>query len=157
VPTAVQEGAFQRFDSIEDVKTRLRIGTIYLPAFYPQSVRWPPALIGAQTTPYAAVMMEYRGRDQQTIYLVTTQTARPNPPLQERLRLVEVREKVRYPFKGRTAVLEVGVCRDSEQCCRMSWEEGDYLITLVLRSSPMELVRIAESMIPAQQDKPAER
>jgi len=90
--------------------------------------------------------------------LVITQTARPHPPLVEKIRLTAVRESVRYEFRGRTALLEVGVCRKDEQCCRITWNEGNVGIALVMRSSPVELVRIAESMItrPHEAGPPAE-
>jgi hypothetical protein len=65
----------------------------------------------------------------------------------EKLRLTAIRESVRYEFKGRTALLEVGVCRRDEQCCRITWNEENVSIALVMRSSPVELVRIAESML----------
>jgi hypothetical protein len=149
-PTALQEGAFQRFSTVEEAKAHMNIAQVYLPAFYPQSVRWPPTLIGAQTRPYPAVLTEFTGREQPGVYLVITQTARRHPPLPERIKMKAVREQVRYPFKGRTAVLEVGICKDDEQCSSFAWDEGDYSIRLVMRSSPMELVRMAESMIPRE-------
>jgi hypothetical protein len=148
IPSAVQDGAFQRYASIDEMRAHLKISTVYTPAYYPRSVLWPPSLIAAQTRPYPAVVMEFVKSDEpgETI-LVITQTALPHPPLVEKLRLTAIRESVRYEFKGRTALLEVGVCRKDEQCCRMTWNEENVRIALVMRSSPVELVRVAESMI----------
>jgi hypothetical protein len=148
IPSAVQDGAFQRYASIDEMRAHLKISTVYTPVYYPRSVQWPPSLIAAQTRPYPAVVTEFVKSDEpgETI-LVITQTALPHPPLVEKLRLTAIRESVRYEFKGRTALLEVGVCRKDEQCCRMAWNEENVRIALVMRSSPVELVRVAESMI----------
>ena len=148
IPSAVQDGELQRYASIDEVRAHLKIKTVYMPVYYPRSVQWPPSLIAAQTLPYPAVVTEFvRSDDPGETILVITQTALPHPPLVEKLRLAAVRESVRYEFKGRTALLEVGVCRKDEQCCRMTWNEENVGIALVMRASPVELVRIAESMI----------
>jgi hypothetical protein len=153
IPSAVQDGAFQRYTSIDEMRAHLKISTVYMPVYYPRTVLWPPSLIAAQTRPYPAVVTEFVRSDNpgETI-LVITQTALPHPPLVEKLRLTMVRESVRYEFRGRTALLEVGVCRRDEQCCRMTWNEENVGIVLVMRSSPVELVRIAESMITRPHD-----
>jgi len=148
IPAAVQEGAFRKYASIEEVRAHLKINPVYTPIYYPPSVQWPPALIAAQARPYPAVLTEFmKSDDRNETILIITQTARSHPPLALRLSLTEVRETVQYPFKGRVAVLEVGVCRKEEQCSRMVWDEGEFQLSLVMRSSPVELVRIAESII----------
>lgn len=148
IPEAIDEGALRRFASVEEARSHLKIARIYLPAFYPASVRWPPTLIGGQTTPYPAVIFEFGGADRKGVFLAITQTRTPHRPLQEPIRIVAIREKVSYPFKGRTALLEVGACADGTTCSRFTWDENGDRLSLVLRSSPVELVRIAESMIP---------
>lgn len=148
IPAAVQEGAFRKYASTEEVRAHLKINPVFTPAYYPRSVQWPPSLIAAQTRPYAAVLTEFSSSDDRTeTVLVITQTARSHPPLSLKLNLMQVRETVQYPFKGRVAILEVGVCGKEVQCSRMFWDEGEFRLTLVMRSSPVELVRIAESMI----------
>ncbi|MEK6745114.1 MAG: hypothetical protein AABZ15_15975 [Nitrospirota bacterium] len=151
IPAAVQEGAFRKYPSIDEVRAHLKIDPVYTPVYYPRSVQWPPALVAAQTSPYTAVLTEFmKSDDRNETVLIITQTARSHPPLALRIRLTEVRETVQYPFKGRVAVLEVGVCRKEEQCSRMTWDEGTFRLSLVMRSSPVELVRIAESMVAQQ-------
>lgn len=148
IPSAVQEGAFRKYASIEELRAHLKIDPVFTPVYYPRSVQWPPSLIAAQARPYAAIVTEFAQSDapDETI-LIITQTARPHHPPQEKIGLTEVRESVQYAFKDRVAVLDVGVCGDEEQCSRMSWDEGDFRISLVMKSSPVELTRIAESMI----------
>ncbi len=154
IPSAVQTGALQRYSSIEEVQAQLTMATIYVPVYYPRTVRWPPALIAAQSRPYVAVVTEFKRNGGEDTFLVITQTARHEPPLRERIILSSVRERVPYPFKGRTALLEVGLCATGDRCSRISWDEGDFTIALAIKDSPVDLVRIAESMIvgPAQGD-----
>lgn len=147
VPSAIQSGAFQRYASIEEVRARLNIPQVYAPVYYPPMVRWPPSLIGAQTKPYSAVVMEFAGKDRADLFVVATQTAKGHPPVEERIRMTLLRDKVPYPFKGRQAVLEVGICGNDVQCSRLSWDEGDYRIAVIMKSSPRDLVLMAESMI----------
>ena len=148
VPSALQEGALQQYASVDDVRAHLRIGTVYLPVYYPPTVQWPPVLVAAQTRPYKAVITELARSDSPSeTVLVISQTELPHPPLKDTIRLSSVRETVRYSLKGRAAVLEVGLCSKDEQCCRVSWQEGSYRLSLSMRSSPVELERIAESMV----------
>ena len=151
MPSAIQVGAFQKYANIEELRSHLKIGIVYTPAYFPRNVRWPPSLVAAQTRPYPAVVMEFTNSDApgETI-LVITQTALPHPPLAEKLRLAEVRETVRFPFKEREALLEAGVCQNDDPCSRMTWHEGVFRLSLVMRSSPADLVRIAESMVISQ-------
>lgn len=148
IPSAIQEGALQEYASIEDVRAQAKIGAVYAPAYYPKSVQWPPVLIAAQTRPYPAVVTHFRGSESGEIILIITQTARDHPPLSNGIRLASVRETVSYTFKGRIAVLEVGPCRRDDTCSTMTWDEEAFRITLAMRSSPSELVQMAESMIP---------
>lgn len=151
IPEAVRDGTLQRFDTIEEAKAHLKIRRLYLPAFYPQNVRWPPLLIGGQTAPYPAMITEFSAKDRDGVFLVITQTTRPHQPLRERITLASLREQVRYPFKGRIALLEVGTCAGGDACSRFSWTEGAFDISLTMKSSPMELVAMAESMIPREE------
>jgi len=147
IPSAVQEGAFARFGSLDEVRAKLKISPLLTPVYYPRSIRWPPSLIAAQTRPYAAVITEFPRSDGEGVGLVVTQTEQGRPLLEERMRLSSLRERVEYPLKGRPAVLEVGACGGEETCSRLSWSEGAFQITLTMPSSPVELIGIAESMI----------
>ncbi len=148
VPEAVQEGTFRRFETVDEAKEHLKISRFDLPAFYPENVRWPPLLIAGQTRPYPAMLTEFGARDRDGVYLVITQTVRPHPPLGESIRLDSIREQVRYPVKSTTALLQVGSCPGGESCSRISWQEGPVEIALAMKAAPLELVRMAESMIP---------
>ncbi len=147
VPSAIDEGSLRRYRSIEDVRSHLKIHPVYEPVYYPRSVLWPPRIVAAQTHPYAAVALEYRKRDSEETALTITQTALPHPPLAESIRLASLRARASFSLKGRTAVLESGVCRGSDECSRLTWEDGPFRFSLVMTEAPLELVRLAESML----------
>lgn len=150
VPSAFQEGFLREYASIEDVKARLKITHVYAPTYYPQCLEWPPVKITAQTRPHTAVVMEFVQKGLSDVCLVISQTQIPHPPPTERIRFDTVKEAVRYNFKGREMLLEVGICSDGAPCSRLSWEESGYRITAASKSTPVDLVKIGESMIPAQ-------
>jgi hypothetical protein len=147
MPSVIQEGAFRRYTSIDEVRAHLKIDPVYQPVYYPRSIQWPPSLIAAQTHPYPAVVMEFLQSTAGETGLTITQTAMSHPPLVEKIRMRVVRARISFPLKDRPAVLESGLCRENEQCSRLTWDDGSYRLTLVMMDAPVELVRIAESMI----------
>jgi hypothetical protein len=64
-----------------------------------------------------------------------------------KIRFEHLKEKVRYPLKGRDSTLEVGSTAGGEPCARVSWKEGIYHMTVTARSTPFELIKVAESML----------
>ena len=64
IPAAIQDGALQKYASIDELRTHLKIGTVYTPAYFPRSVQWPPSLVAAQARPYPAVVMEFGSKRQ---------------------------------------------------------------------------------------------
>ncbi len=66
----------------------------------------------------------------------------------QRITLSEVKEQTQYRLKGRNVLLQVGTCDNEMPCSRMTWrEDNGSHYTVLLTSSPFELIRIAESMI----------
>jgi hypothetical protein len=147
IPSAIEDGAFRAFRSIDEVRAHLPIDPIYQPVYYPRSVQWPPNLIAAQSHPYPAVVMEFQSSEERETVLTITQTALTHPPLVEKIRMSTVRASATFPLKGRPAVLESGICRGNTQCSRLTWDDGVYRLSLVMMDAPVELVRIAESMV----------
>lgn len=147
LPTVLQEGGMRKYSSIEEVKSKLRIRDIYVPSYFPQRLAWPPSRILAQSRPSIAVVMEFRHGDTGEIALVISQSGRKDFAHDRQMSLVQVREIVSYPLKDRTASLEVGTCRNDVPCSRITWNEGGYWITVVMKSPPFELLKIAESML----------
>jgi hypothetical protein len=129
------------------VRAKLNIKALYVPSYFPQSITWPPSEILAQARPYPAVLMVFNQAEKRDVALVVSQAATGAFPGNEFIRFVKITEKVPYHFKDREALLEVGACKNEEPCSRLSWTEGNYRITLTMKSPPFELIRIAESML----------
>jgi len=147
IPSAIEGGSLRRYRTLDDVRKHLSIDPLYQPVYYPRSVQWPPSLVAAQTKPYPAVVMEFRKSDSDGTALSIIQTALPHPPLSDKIRLRVTRASTSFLLKGRPAVLESGLCRDNEQCSRLTWNDGTYHLSVAMTDAPIELVRIAESMV----------
>jgi hypothetical protein len=148
VPSVVQEGFIGEYKSIEEVESKLKIRDVYVPSYFPQSFKWPPDTIWAQTKPFTAIVMEFRNQDKGELGLIISQVAAGAHFIPaSKIRIAEVREKAAYSLKGRKAVLEVGTGKNEEPCSSISWTEGGYRMTVVMKSSPFDLLKIAESML----------
>jgi len=147
LPTVFQEGIIRKYDSIEEVKLRLRLRDIYIPSYFPQKFRWPPSRILAQSKPFIAVVMEFRNMETGETALVITQSENREFAPDKSIVISQIKEKVNYSLNGKPSALEVGVCKNDIPCSMISWEEGNTWIRVEMKSTPFELIRIAESMI----------
>jgi hypothetical protein len=93
------------------------------------------------------VMMEFTRQDNSNVSLVISQTSLPHPTPRAAIEMIQMNEQVNLPLKGRSALLEVGQCRNNEQCSRISWNESSYHIEVNMMAPPSEIVKIAESMV----------
>lgn len=147
LPTAFQEGLMKKYSSVDEVRTKLHLKDVYVPSYFPQSYGWPPSTILAQSKPFVALVMEFRNVQTAEVALVISQTAEKSFTLDKKILLVQIKEKVDYLLKGRAAVLEVGKCKDDVPCSRISWKEGVYSMTVEMKSTPFDLLKIADSML----------
>jgi hypothetical protein len=146
-PSLLQEGLSRTYVSIDEVKSKLHIRNIYIPSYYPQGLQWPPARITAQSKPYTMLLMEFTRKEDNNVSLAISQTLLPHPPPKETIEIIHTNESVNFPLKGRDALLEVGLCRNNEQCSRISWNDPPYQITVVMLAPPSEIMKISESMV----------
>lgn len=147
VPGALEPGLMARYPSIGDAVSTLGLRQVYVPAYYPESLGWPPAQILAQSQPYPAVIMEFvHARDRQTA-LVISEVAGPGFEPKVAIRFRSVGETVPFDLGGRKAQLEAGTCEDGSACSRIRWQEGEVRIVLTMKGPPVELIRIAQSML----------
>jgi hypothetical protein len=148
IPQTVRKDTLREYASIEQVRASLNIRDIYIPSYFPQNITWPPVKILAQASPFPALVMSFTGAGKDEIVLVLSQSAGKAIRTAEQLELTDIREETPFVMRGNNATLTVGRCRDKQPCSRISWNEAGYLITVQMRSTPVELSRIAESMHP---------
>ncbi|MGD0884212.1 MAG: hypothetical protein ABSA46_04925 [Thermodesulfovibrionales bacterium] len=147
LPLAVQEGSMKRYDSIEEVRAALNVREIYVPAYFPQSLTWPPSLILAQSKPFEAIIMVFTSAAKGGVTLVTSQSTAADFVPDDTIKILRTKETVKYSLRGRDALIEVGTGKNEEQCSRISWTEGKFKIRVAMKSNPFDLIRIAESMV----------
>jgi len=147
MPLLAQRDLMRKYKSVEDVKAELSIREIYVPSYFPQNLSWPPSAVLAQGKPFPALIMEFGQTEGTSAGLVISQSLSDTFRTDGKIRMAQLKEKVRYPLKGRDSTLEVGTCSSGEPCSRVSWKEGNTHITVMARSTPLELIKVAESML----------
>lgn len=147
LPGKIQKGTIETYGSIEEVRNTLGIDKVYVPSYFPEDLSWPPSLILAQRKPFDVIVMTFNGRDESSAMLVIIQSSAGHHELFEPFRILEVREETEYELKGRTAILQTGLCKDGQPCSKMIWKEGPFTIDVLMKASPFDTIRIAESML----------
>jgi hypothetical protein len=148
VPSLAQKGFARQYDTIDEAKRALGIETVLVPAYFPEGISWPPSFVLAQLSPHRSVVMEFRDTKTRETALIVIQSSSTGSDAQlQRIRLSEVTEETPYRLKGKSVLLQVGICDNGKSCSRMTWRDGNLRCTIVLLSSPFELITIAESMI----------
>lgn len=148
LPMAIEKGTMRQYHSIEEVMSKLRIRTIYVPSYFPQYFEWPPSMILAQNKPFTAIITEFRRAGKNNVALIISQSdASVSFVPDKKIKIQNVRERIDFNIKGRNAILKVGTCKDDEPCSQIEWIEGKYRVMVIAKTTPPELVRISKSMI----------
>jgi hypothetical protein len=147
LPSALQDEGIKKYSSVDDVRTALKIPKVYIPAYFPEYITWPPAEIFAQRRPFPLVMMHFTHRDSKSFALSLFQVdSRAAFEPKYKSDVLYVRKESPITIKGRAGTLVLAVCSGRERCNRVSWEEGIFRITLIADDTPEQIVRMAESM-----------
>lgn len=152
VPLVAEKGLMREYGDMREVEKKLSFGRIYTPHYFPQTFRWPPSKIFAQEKPFKAMIMEFRDVENGGTALIITQSASPEFAPKVEIKVAEIKEKALCNIKGKKAFLEAGSCQSPPsgpydiQCGQISWKDGGYHLRVVARTSPLELIKIAEGM-----------
>ena len=147
-PSAVQKEGIRKYKSIEDVETQLKIKKIFLPAYFPQYLIWPPAEIYAQRKPYNMVLMHFTNYERKEIVLSIRQVDPADPaPLVSRIEPVTIKQRDNVLIKGRKGLLSIALCPGGEPCNSVRWREEGYEVEIIAKDSVKELLKIADSMM----------
>jgi hypothetical protein len=124
---------------------------IWLPAYYPDTLAWPPARIDAWPGPPAMVALHVAARagGQEWLVLVQSFTAPANPP-PVLLPPVQVLTTSDVTVGGRAAILTRVVAPGGEVMHDVTWDHGRRRMTLRFRGPVEQLLLIAESLERAQ-------
>lgn len=147
LPSVLQDEGIKKYGSVDDVRTALKIPKVYMPAYFPEYIMWPPAEIFAQRRPFPLVMMHFTRRDSRSFALSFFQAdSRAGFEPKYKSDVLHVRKESQVNIKGRPGTLVIAVCSGRERCNRISWDEGIYRITLIADDTPEQLIRMAESI-----------
>jgi hypothetical protein len=147
LPSVLENEGLKKYGSVDDVRAALKIPKVYIPAYFPEYIQWPPAEIFAQRRPFPMVMMHFTHRDSKSFALSLFQVdARAAFELPYKSDVLYVRKESQVNIKNSVGTLVIAVCSDRERCNRLSWEEGIYRITLIADDTPEQLIKMAESM-----------
>ncbi len=147
LPAAIQSDVLREYGSMEEVRASVALGDVYVPSYYPQELGWPPAAILAQGRPFPALVLEFARSEGRDTALVVVQTASGWSLPEGRIRMATTQESVRYSLQGRQALLTVGTSPAGDRVSRIVWTEGKYRIDIAAKAPPVELVKVAESML----------
>lgn len=136
------------FGSIEEIERRLR-ERVRLPAYFPDTLRWPPAAIRLDSGPPPAVALTFVGREDGEERLVIVQSFGPTALASPRL-LAPGRplQTTSVPVGEAEARVVRILGPDGLVWHDVSWRARDRQLTLRSRGSLEELLRMARSTGP---------
>jgi hypothetical protein len=148
LPSLIHDDFLKKFDSLEGAKRSLGFDDeMLIPRYFPEAISWPPSLILAQKKPYKAVVIEFMEVKTMKPALIIIQSASQDGITQlQRIVMTGLDEETEFSLNGKSALLQVGLCGYGNTCSRMTWQDHGLHYTVLLMSSPFELVKIAESM-----------
>ncbi len=148
LPLLMDSGFVKQYRDIEELKRAFGAGTITIPSYFPEGIKWPPAFIIAQRRPFVAIAMEFQSTEVGTRALNIIQTdLKGKPTTFKRLQLSNVKEEAEHLMKDKRLILKVGICQGGIACNSLSWQDQRFRYEIVSTTSPIDTIKIAESMI----------
>jgi len=146
IPGTVDRGGMRRYSGIEQLRREPGFGSVLVPSYYPEEIKWPPRHVLGQKVPFMAVVMEFDGEDEDRVLVISESSSAIFLPGRV-ASFSELRQSVNMDLKGRDSLVETGLCHDGAGCSRLSWNEGDLHVKLFMRAPSVTLIRIADSML----------
>ena len=105
LPGVIEPGGVRRYASLAEAQSKLGIRKVYVPAYFPKTLEWPPSRVLAQSRPFEAVVVEFRRVDSTKVGLVITQASSPRLKPEPTIHLKRIRQTSSVDLKGRQAVV----------------------------------------------------
>jgi len=139
------------FASVEDAERDLG-ARIWLPRYYPETLRWPPARIEADAASPVTAAVRIPGKDDPRDRLVICESlgGRPVAPPEALLPTGRILETVGVLVGSRRATLVRLQAEDGRVLHDLSWDHGARRLTLRTAGPVEELLLIAASLEHAQ-------
>jgi hypothetical protein len=146
LPQAVDKGGMRPYPGIQELRKEAGFGSVLVPSYFPEGIKWPPSLVLGQKSPFMAAVMEFDGDEVQRALVISESVSADFEP-GHAARFSQLRQSVEMDLRGRKALIETGLCSDGAACSRLSWQEGSMHVRLFMRAPTLTLIRIAESML----------
>lgn len=146
IPGAVDKEGMRPYASIEHLIGETGFDAVLVPSYFPEGINWPARLVIGQRRPFMAAVMEFDGKDTERVLVISESESAGFKPGYT-TRFSDLRQSVKLDLKGRSALVETGLCHGGYSCSRISWQEDGLFLKLFMRAPSMELIRIAESML----------
>lgn len=149
LPSIMQRDLARRYATVEDAGRAAGYNGVLVPKYFPEGLCWPPAFIFAQKRPFKAVVLEFNESKTGRTALIVIQSSIGGDEAEklQRVKLTDIKEQAGYRLKGRDALLQAGLCEGSTPCSRITWQEDGLYTSVLYTSYPVELIRIANSML----------
>lgn len=146
IPQSFLKEDIRKYKTIEEAVKQLKLSKVYVPTYFPEHIKWPPAEIFAQKKPFVLVMMHFAHTDTRSFALSVYQ-ADSKAGYEPQMDILYLKQEHPLFIKGKEANLRLAVCRGNEKCNSLSWTDQNFRITLVSDDTPEQMQRMAESMI----------
>jgi hypothetical protein len=135
------------YATVDDAERALG-ARIWLPGYYPDTLRWPPDRIEAAADPTMSVAVRITGRHGGPEQLVICESVgeAPAPPPDSLLPAGQALETARVPLRAHEATLVRMLAPDGRIAHEVSWEQGTRRLTIRTVLPVEDLLRIAASL-----------
>lgn len=146
IPHSFLKEDIRKYKTIEEATKQLKLSRVYVPAYFPDHIQWPPREIFAQKKPFVLVMVHFAHTDTRSFALSVYQ-ADAKAGYEPQMDILYMKQEHPVLIKGKEALLRLAVCRGNIKCNSLSWTDQEFRITLVSDDPPEQMQRMAESMI----------
>jgi hypothetical protein len=134
----------KRLRSVEEVEQRLS-QRLLLPAYFPDTLRWPPATIRIHDGPPPSVALTFLDQSGETVFVVYQSFGTPAAPPRELLPPMQALQSSRVALHDKDAELVRLLGADGRIWHDVAWRDEGRAVTLRFRGAVGELLTMARS------------
>lgn len=147
LPLALETGTVRTYKTVEAARTAVKPKRFFMPSYFPQYLSWPASEVLAGKKPGQVFITHFSRRDTGEIVLAVSQSMGQPPTVRSRIEPVRVVKEELAEVKGRELALLSAVCGDGLPCNKVLWREDGYEVSVIVRDSMDEALKIAKSML----------
>lgn len=150
LPLYFNRGILREYANINELKESLQIQKIFLPAYLPEDIKWPPSKIFGQSVPHFEIILEFKSNKSNDAILYLNISEKHDFKYSDKFKIHNNSKTFHSLIKNRHAIIKVGFCNENINCSEIIIKGNRYLITLKGKMQLPILLRIAESIQPEE-------